>query len=343
MGRSCAPRVRRAEPLTPPPSPATGFHTEEDGTPGVLRELRLQQASGALGYTGVLFPVHRLDKVTSGALLLAKSREAAGELATAFRERRVAKFYVAIADKKPKKAQGTVKGDMARTRRAAWRLLRECTRPAVTQFVSAPYREDEAGPGCEGGAPLRLFVMKPLTGRTHQACCPLSPRTALYPGRALALPPPSLSSRGAPQQGSLLPPPPPLTPRLPAAAGGVALARGADRGRLPVLPGRRRRRGPCLPPRRGCPTRAPPARTKLHEAGAVGTSRLHEQPDRAARWQRCGCRCAGGRCRWWFRRGTRVGGASPTRGCARRSAVPVPSHLHRVSLQYNPDADPAPA
>ena len=297
--------------------------------------------------------------MTSGALLLAKSREAAGELATAFRERRVAKFYVAIADKKPKKAQGTVKGDMARTRRAAWRLLRECARPAVTQFVSATYREEEGGPDGRGGAPLRLFVMKPLTGRTHQACCPLprppslpyrldTPRPCSRANRTRLVPPPVLTGarsrrpRRASRHGSRQ-----LRVALRSLAApivGDSLyypggATGEDRAYLHAAGARPARR----PPARSC---TPPARTKLHETGAVGTWRLHAQPDRAARRQRCGCRCAGEQCRWWFRRGTeelRVGGASPTRGCARRSAVPIPSHLRRVSLQYKADADPAPA
>jgi tRNA pseudouridine32 synthase/23S rRNA pseudouridine746 synthase len=104
-----------------------------------------------------LYAVHRLDRITSGVLLLARTREAARELGRAFRERRVSKWYLAVSDRKPQKKQGTVSGDMARSRRGAWKLLRTRTDPAVTRFTSV-----SLAPG------LRLFCLKPETGRTHQ-------------------------------------------------------------------------------------------------------------------------------------------------------------------------------
>ena len=104
-----------------------------------------------------VFPVHRLDKATSGLLLLARSREWAGVLAGLFRERAVRKYYVALSDLAPSKKQGLIQGDMVRSRRGSWKLARSMERPTRTRFLSWPVRSG-----------LRLYVLKPLTGRTHQ-------------------------------------------------------------------------------------------------------------------------------------------------------------------------------
>lgn len=104
-----------------------------------------------------LFPVHRLDTMTSGIILFAKKKAAAQEIAQLFRERKIEKFYLALAPGTPKKKQGTIKGDMIRGRNGVWILSRSMIRPAVTQFFSA---------GLGNG--LRLYILKPYTGRTHQ-------------------------------------------------------------------------------------------------------------------------------------------------------------------------------
>lgn len=104
-----------------------------------------------------LYPVHRLDKVTSGALLLAKDPAANSELSSAFRLRQVEKYYLALSDRRPSKKQGLIMGDMERSRRSSWKLLQSRHNPAVTQFFSGSY---------EG--PLRWFLLKPATGKTHQ-------------------------------------------------------------------------------------------------------------------------------------------------------------------------------
>lgn len=104
-----------------------------------------------------LYTVHRLDTMTSGLLLFARSKTVAGELARQFRNRLVEKYYLAISDRSPKKKQGLIKGDMVKARRGAWKLTRTLENPAVTQFFSYPM-----------GGGMRLFLLKPRTGRTHQ-------------------------------------------------------------------------------------------------------------------------------------------------------------------------------
>ncbi|WP_162046595.1 TIGR01621 family pseudouridine synthase [Vibrio taketomensis] len=104
-----------------------------------------------------LYLVHRLDKMTSGILLLARNAQAASELSQAFANRQVEKYYLAIGAKKPKKKQGLVSGDMERSRRSAWKLVNSQHNPAITQFFSVSAKPGE-----------RLFLCKPHTGKTHQ-------------------------------------------------------------------------------------------------------------------------------------------------------------------------------
>ncbi len=104
-----------------------------------------------------LFLVHRLDKITSGILLLAKNAAAASQLSQQFAERLVEKYYLAITTNKPKKKQGAVIGDMERSRRASWKLTSGRANPAITQFFSMAGESGE-----------RLFLCKPHTGKTHQ-------------------------------------------------------------------------------------------------------------------------------------------------------------------------------
>jgi tRNA pseudouridine32 synthase / 23S rRNA pseudouridine746 synthase len=104
-----------------------------------------------------LFPVHRLDKVTSGVLLCAKTSGAASELSQLFQHKQVEKYYLALSDQKPKKKQGLISGDMERGRRGAWKLCHSKDNPAITQFFSYGLGDGN-----------RLFLLKPKTGKTHQ-------------------------------------------------------------------------------------------------------------------------------------------------------------------------------
>eukprot|EP00775_Hariotina_reticulata_P005587 gene5587-biopygen7394 len=110
-----------------------------------------------------LYAVHRLDTATSGMVLFATSRHAAGLIAKAFRERRVhrfIKYYIALSGRRPAKKQGSIVGDMSPGRRGAWKLLHTSVDPAVTRFWSTSLAQVQSG--------LRLYLIKPETGRTHQ-------------------------------------------------------------------------------------------------------------------------------------------------------------------------------
>jgi len=132
------------------------FHTEqkkgdESAELGVVVVLKQQLGVDAL------YPVHRLDKMTSGLLIFALTKAVAQRFQTLFENRLIAKYYLAISTQKPKKKQGWVKGDMAEARRGSWKLMPTQTNPAVTQFVSKSSQANE-----------RWFLLKPHTGKTHQ-------------------------------------------------------------------------------------------------------------------------------------------------------------------------------
>lgn len=117
--------------------------------PGVLATLKATHGGG-------FFPVHRLDAGTSGLLIVARHAQANSRLSQLFQARSVEKFYLAVSARKPERKQGTISGDMEKSRRGAWKLLHTQQQPAVTQFFS------------KGVGGNRLFLVKPCTGKTHQ-------------------------------------------------------------------------------------------------------------------------------------------------------------------------------
>jgi tRNA pseudouridine32 synthase/23S rRNA pseudouridine746 synthase len=125
---------------------------------GLAAELGLQH----------LYLVHRLDQMTSGLLILAKHPSANRQLSLTFQNRDVEKYYLAISDSKPKKKQGLVKGDMAKTRGGSWKLLKTTNNPAITQFFSFSLSDCFSDHAQRVSKGLRLFVLKPRTGKTHQ-------------------------------------------------------------------------------------------------------------------------------------------------------------------------------
>jgi tRNA pseudouridine32 synthase/23S rRNA pseudouridine746 synthase len=173
-------------------------HANSDNELGILNVLRRQQEQGLLAslassssssnYTGRLYGVHRLDRVTSGILVLAKDAPTARRLTAAFREGLVTKYYTGISRHKPSaKKQGWVTGGMVRGRRKSWQLTREESKSkndrdsnesipnyARTRFFTAGLGglsdalvqdEDE---GQSQVQPKTLLLFRPYTGRTHQ-------------------------------------------------------------------------------------------------------------------------------------------------------------------------------
>jgi tRNA pseudouridine32 synthase/23S rRNA pseudouridine746 synthase len=125
------------------------FHAESEGL-GVMQSLAIEYPDQTF------FPVHRLDKITSGLLIVACHADAASRFGKMFEAHQVEKRYLALSSKKPKKKQGAVSGGMQPSRRGQWKLSKDNENMAVTQFFSSSYQG------------FRLFVVRPLTGKTHQ-------------------------------------------------------------------------------------------------------------------------------------------------------------------------------
>lgn len=130
--------------------PGISVHKDDNDQP-LLSEVAKQTGDEKL------YLIHRLDKMTSGLLLLGRHQQAASELSSMFADKTVQKFYLALSAKKPNKKQGTIIGDMTKSRRSMWKLLSTKTNPAITQFFST-----------SGGEGKRIFLCKPYTGKTHQ-------------------------------------------------------------------------------------------------------------------------------------------------------------------------------
>lgn len=124
---------------------------DETNQPGILPVLYAETGMSHLHL------VHRLDKVTSGLLLLAKNKQAAAAFGELFSARHIDKYYVALSTKKPRKKQGLVAGDMHKVRDGKWMLRDSLEKPAVTQFFNQGISEG-----------VRASLLKPLTGKTHQ-------------------------------------------------------------------------------------------------------------------------------------------------------------------------------
>lgn len=102
--------------------------------------------------------VHRLDKDTSGVLLIAKGRKAAEELSRAFAAKDVEKIYWALVVGVPQPYEGIIDAPIEKLGSREKMELSEDGQRAVTEYVT---KETLAGK-------LTWVELKPITGRTHQ-------------------------------------------------------------------------------------------------------------------------------------------------------------------------------
>ncbi|WP_228845434.1 RluA family pseudouridine synthase [Phototrophicus methaneseepsis] len=112
------------------------------------------QAEGRMGI------VHRLDKDTSGLMVVARHVEALYQLMGQFQARTVEKYYTALLERRPKTNTGTIDAPIARDPRQRKRMavVRD-GKPAVTEFelIDDNFLDGRA-----------LVCLRLHTGRTHQ-------------------------------------------------------------------------------------------------------------------------------------------------------------------------------
>jgi 23S rRNA pseudouridine1911/1915/1917 synthase len=111
---------------------------------------------GEEGRAGI---VHRLDRDTSGLLVVARSAEAHRRLKHALQAREITRGYVALVEGRPPARTGTIEAPIGRDRRVRTRMSTDTDAPrdAVTHFAVA-----EALPR------TTLLDVRLETGRTHQ-------------------------------------------------------------------------------------------------------------------------------------------------------------------------------
>ena len=108
--------------------------------------------------------VHRLDRDTSGVLVLGKSAPAAARLAGAFARRRTAKTYWALVAGVPKPGEGVIDVPLAKQGFGD----REMVAPAAAKDPLAEAAETEFVTVSRAAPTAAWMALRPITGRTHQ-------------------------------------------------------------------------------------------------------------------------------------------------------------------------------
>ena len=139
--------------------------TDDARNRGTLVNALLHHMASLSGVGGELRPgiVHRLDKETSGLIVVAKNDEAHRRLSAAFAAREVKKKYVALVHGWVKKDAGTIDQSISRDRVRRTRMTTRGAggRAAVTHYRAVRRLETVYGK-------FTLLDVKIDTGRTHQ-------------------------------------------------------------------------------------------------------------------------------------------------------------------------------
>lgn len=137
-------------------------HPAEGNADGTLVNALLHHIADLSGIGGEMRPgiVHRLDKDTSGCMVVAKNDTSHRRLTEAFSERRLTKIYLAVVNGVPKEESGRIQNFIGRhpvDRKRMSVLLDGAGKEAVTEWQRLAVDQ-----GCA------LIQCRLLTGRTHQ-------------------------------------------------------------------------------------------------------------------------------------------------------------------------------
>lgn len=136
-------------------------HPSAGHSKGTLVGALLGHTADLSGVGGVARPgiVHRLDKDTSGLVIVAKNDAAHHSLSAQLQARTLRRTYIAVVKGQPKQNEGMVEGNIGRhkTHRKKMAVLREGGKPAVTRYRVLQW--------LDGHTALEVTLE---TGRTHQ-------------------------------------------------------------------------------------------------------------------------------------------------------------------------------
>ncbi len=107
--------------------------------------------------------VHRLDRDTSGVLLIARTAQAAAGLSVELARRDASKIYWALVKGVPKEKHGLIKGALAKEG-----VRGQNERMVVSEEDDAKFALTEYAVIGQAGSEYAWVAAKPVTGRTHQ-------------------------------------------------------------------------------------------------------------------------------------------------------------------------------
>jgi len=113
---------------------------------------------------------HRLDKDTSGCLILGRHPKALARLNELFRKNEIDKVYWAVVEGGPEADEGEIDLALAPKSpdRGWWMKVDPKGQPSLTRWRVLGRGAALPSSPQEGGKPLTLLELRPVTGRTHQ-------------------------------------------------------------------------------------------------------------------------------------------------------------------------------
>ena len=116
---------------------------------------------------------HRLDKETSGCLVLGRHRKATASLGLLFKHGKISKTYWAVVEGGPEQDEGVIELPLGKrnAERGWWQKPDPDGQPAITKWRVLGRSNIAAAPSpLEGEVTkgLTWLAMEPVTGRTHQ-------------------------------------------------------------------------------------------------------------------------------------------------------------------------------